>query len=417
MIRRAQQFFQWEGASGVLLMGAALLALFAANSPLSSLYDQLLTLKLGLHFGDSAIIKPLVLWINDGLMAVFFLLVALEIKREVLEGELSSLDRVALPTIAAVGGMAAPALVYLLVTWGDPVAMNGWAIPAATDIAFALGVLALLGKRVPTSLKLFLLTLAVVDDLGAVVIIAVFYTSKLAPISLLIALAALAVLIAMNRMRVRSTAAYILVGMVAWFAVLNSGVHATLAGVAVGLIIPHSRDGETSMLARLEHNLQPWVAFFIVPVFAFANAGVALTGLAAGRPDLTGAVGDRPGPVSGQTGRRVRLRLGGHQAGLGAAAPGRELAPALRRGAAYGHRFHHESVHRLAGLRGTAGGAGGRGLPPGHPGGFGGFGGRRLPGAAGVVFPPPGGRPRCRPVSGSRPPAVRTSGRRLRRQP
>jgi NhaA family Na+:H+ antiporter len=273
---RLRSFFASEAAGGVWLLAAAFLAIVSANGPLAPVYERLLTVPLGVSAGDAAVVKPLLLWINDGLMAVFFLHVALEVKRELLEGALSSRQRLALPGIAALGGMAVPALIYSLVTWSDPVALSGWAIPAATDIAFALGVLALLGRRVPASLKIFLLTLAVVDDMGAVVIIALFYTSSLAPASLLLGTLAMAVLMIMNRLGVRGLAPYVLVGIAGWFCVLQSGVHATLAGVMIGFAIPHRLPGETgSPLLRMEHGLKPWVMLLILPVFAFANAGIS----------------------------------------------------------------------------------------------------------------------------------------------
>jgi NhaA family Na+:H+ antiporter len=233
------------------------------------------------RFGALHLAKPLLLWINDGLMAVFFMLIGLEVKREVLEGELSSPSQIILPGVGAIGGMLVPALVYVALNRGDELALNGWAIPTATDIAFALGVLALLGPRVPVSLRVFLLALAIFDDLGAIVIIAVFYSGDLSLTSLAIAAIALAVLAILNLLNVTRIAAYVLVGVVLWVAVLKSGVHATLAGVALGFAIPLGAKNapEQSPLRHLEHALHPWVAFFIVPLFAFANAGVSLQGL------------------------------------------------------------------------------------------------------------------------------------------
>jgi NhaA family Na+:H+ antiporter len=213
-------------------------------------------------------------------MAIFFLLVGLEIKRELLEGELSSFGKAALAAVAAIGGMAIPALVYVAINWGDPVALRGWAIPAATDIAFAVGVLALLGPRIPSSLKIFLLALAILDDLGAILVIAAFYTADLHWSALVLAGAGVAVLIALNRLGVRRLAPYLLTGVFIWVCVLKSGVHATLAGVVVALAIPLSREaGAPSMLEQLEESLHPWVSFAVLPLFAFANAGVALAGL------------------------------------------------------------------------------------------------------------------------------------------
>jgi len=284
VVSAIKRFLDLEAASGLLLMLAAALALVIANSPLAPTYDRLLSLHFAITIDEKGVDKPLLLWINDGLMAVFFLLVGLEIKREALAGELSSWSKAALPVIAAVGGMAVPALVYLLCNLGSPATLDGWAIPAATDIAFALGVLSLLGDRVPQSLKIFLLALAIIDDLGAIVIIAFFYTADLSLLSLGLAAATLAVLLGLNRLGVRSLAPYLLVGLVLWLCVLKSGVHATLAGVAVAAFIPLSkRPGETdSPLERLEHGLHPWVAYAIMPLFAFANAGVSLGGLSFG---------------------------------------------------------------------------------------------------------------------------------------
>jgi len=232
----------------------------------------MMALPVVVSFGTFAIAKPLLLWINDGLMAVFFFMVGLEIKREILEGSLQEPSRIAVPFLAAVGGMAVPALIFTFFNWGDSAAMQGWAIPAATDIAFALGILSLLGPRVPTALKVFLLALAIIDDLGAIIIIALFYTSDLSLISLGVAAVAIVILLVMNRLGVVNNTAYILVGIILWTAVLKSGVHATLAGVILGLIIPLSRN-KTSFHA-LEHSLHAPVNFVILPLFAFANAGI-----------------------------------------------------------------------------------------------------------------------------------------------
>ena len=267
-----------EAAGGLILMGVAVLALGVANSPLAPAYFAVLeTYVLGLS---------VLHWINDALMAVFFLLVGLEIKREMLDGQLSTWPRRALPGIAAIGGMVVPALIYVAVNWQSPATLRGWAIPAATDIAFALGVLALLGSRAPASLKVFLTALAILDDLGAVVIIALFYTSDLSPAMLGLAFATLALLAGLNRAGVTRLAPYLLLGAALWFFVLRSGVHATLAGVALALTIPlrptpGRPEAVDSPLHVLEHGIQPWVAFLIVPIFGFANAGVALTGLSA----------------------------------------------------------------------------------------------------------------------------------------
>lgn len=268
-------FLRSEAAGGVVLMLAALAALIVANSPLADHYFAALhTVWLGLS---------LELWVNDGLMAIFFLMVGLEIKREVLAGGLASWEQRALPGFAAAGGMLVPALVYLAVNWGNPQTLSGWAIPAATDIAFALGVLSLLGKRVPTSLKVFLAALAILDDLGAVTIIALFYSSGLNIPMLLGAFATLAVLVLMNRLQVKRLLPYLLLGALLWVLVLKSGVHATLAGVALALCIPlgSEKDEARSPLLLLEEKLHGWVAFAIVPVFGFANAGVSLAGISA----------------------------------------------------------------------------------------------------------------------------------------
>jgi NhaA family Na+:H+ antiporter len=279
-MKAVREFLKLESAGSVLLLVAAVLALVIANSPLSSSYNALLSIPLEVRAGDFEIAKPLLLWINDGLMALFFFLVGLELKREVLEGELSKPSQIVLPAIGALGGMSIPALIYVFFNRNDPVALNGWAIPAATDIAFALGVLASLGKRVPTSLKVFLLTLAIFDDLGAILIIALFYTSDLSLLSLLVAAAFVLALFVLNRRGARSIAAYVLIGVALWVAVLKSGVHATLAGVLLALFIPHKSDAaQPSLLKRLEHDLHPAVAFGILPLFAFANAGVSLASL------------------------------------------------------------------------------------------------------------------------------------------
>jgi NhaA family Na+:H+ antiporter len=273
-------FLEMESAGGILLLIAAGIALLVDNSALADAYRWLLELHAGVTLGALGLEKSLLHWINDGLMAVFFLLVGLEIKREILEGELSSTSQVALPGLCAMGGMAAPAAIYLLINGGTPETMRGWAIPAATDIAFAMGVIGLLGKRVPEGLKIFLLALAIIDDLGAIVIIALFYTADLSLAALGLAGLGILALVAFNRAGVTRLAPYILVGIFIWICVLKSGVHATLAGVAIGFAIPlRTRGGEEPPLRRLEHALHPWVTFAIMPVFAFANAGVPLGGV------------------------------------------------------------------------------------------------------------------------------------------
>jgi len=274
------RFFKMESAGGITLLLAALAAVLADNSPLEPFYDRFLTLPVAITIGDFEIAKPLLLWINDGMMAVFFFLVGLELKREIFEGELSDIRKIILPGIAAVGGMAVPSLIYVLFNLGDPVALRGWAIPAATDIAFALGILALLGPRVPLSLKIFLTSLAIFDDMGAIVIIALFYTDDLSMKALAAAACCLAVLLFMNRKGVESKSGYIFIGIIMWAAMLKSGVHATLAGVLLAMFIPlRSRvDRSFSPLRDLEHDLHPVVAFLVLPLFAFANAGVSFSG-------------------------------------------------------------------------------------------------------------------------------------------
>ncbi|QYJ01380.1 Na+/H+ antiporter NhaA [Thalassovita mediterranea] len=281
IVARIQNFLKLESSAGVLLMLAALMALIASNSMLSGLYGGFLTTPVVVQIGALEIAKPLLLWINDGLMAVFFFLIGLEIKREILEGELSSFDKAALPLIAAIGGMAGPAIIYVLINWSTPETLNGWAIPAATDIAFALGVLMLLGRSVPTSLKVFLLAIAIIDDLGAITVIALFYTSDLSTMALGLAAIGLAALVVLNRAGVKTITPYALIGLFIWVCVLKSGVHATLAGVLTALAIPiHGKTKEAqSPLHKLEHGLHPWIAFGVLPIFAFANAGVSLTGL------------------------------------------------------------------------------------------------------------------------------------------
>ena len=280
-LKGALAFVHHEAAGGLALMAAALAALIACNSPLAWLYDGFLHTPVGVRVGPLAIDKPLLLWINDGLMAVFFFLVGLEIKRELLQGELSTFGQAALPAMAAVGGMGVPALAYAALNAGDAAALKGWAIPTATDIAFSVGVLALLGSRVPASLKIFLLALAIIDDLGAIVIIALFYTEHLSWEMLAPAAVGVAVLGALNARGVTRPAPYVLTGIFIWVCVLKSGVHATLAGVVVALAIPlkGGAQGQASPLEQLEESLHPWVAFAVLPLFAFANAGVSLQGL------------------------------------------------------------------------------------------------------------------------------------------
>nr|WP_249215839.1 Na+/H+ antiporter NhaA [Citrobacter sp. JGM124] len=280
MIKSLQRFFQNEAAGGVCLIIAAILAMILANYHLTrSAYQAFLDVPVTVRIGPLDMSKNILLWVNDALMAVFFLLVGLEVKREMVQGSLASRREASFPVIAALGGMLLPALLYLAFNFADPVTRNGWAIPTATDIAFALGILALLGSRVPVALKVFLMALAIIDDLGAIVIIALFYTSSLSLFSLSVAAGAIGVLALLNLFNVRRTGVYILVGIVLWVAVLKSGVHATLAGVILGFFIPLKTHQGRSPSRELEHVLQPWVAFLILPLFAFANAGVVLSGV------------------------------------------------------------------------------------------------------------------------------------------
>jgi len=280
-----RDFLHLESSGGIVLAIAALLAIIAANSPWQDIYNSFLTIPGAIEIGTTVEIrKPLLVWVNDLWMAIFFFLVGLEIKREFMEGELSSLSQVALPGIAAIGGMIVPALIYVAVNLGSPENLSGWAIPAATDIAFALAVLSLLGNRVPSSLKILLLAIAIFDDLGAILIIAFFYTENLSLGVMALAIAPLAVLAVMNLAGVRNVVPFVLVGGVLWVIVLKSGVHATLAGVITAFAIPLTvkRDSGESPLKLLEHELHVWVAFLILPMFAFANAGVSLAGMGVG---------------------------------------------------------------------------------------------------------------------------------------
>jgi NhaA family Na+:H+ antiporter len=272
------QFLRLESAGGILLIGAAVLAMVAANSPLREYYDLLLEVPVEVRVGQLLIAKPLILWINDGLMAVFFFVIGLELKREVVEGELSQLSNFVLPFFGAIGGVAVPVAIYVAFNHGDPDAMNGWAVPAATDIAFSLGLLSLFSNRVPVALKVFLVSIAIFDDLAAIVIIAIFYSGDLSTTAMVVASACLVVLALMSRKGVSTVSPYICVGIIMWVAVLKSGVHATLAGVALAAFIPmRSKDEEgRSPLRELESDLHHVVAFVILPIFAFANAGVSL---------------------------------------------------------------------------------------------------------------------------------------------
>ena len=308
-------FIRLESAGGILLLAATVLAMIAANTPLVSAYELLLDTRLAVRVGEAGIDKPLLLWVNDGLMAVFFFLIGLEVKREVREGELSSAERIALPAVGATGGILAPAGIYAALNWGNSGAMDGWAIPAATDIAFALALLRAFGDRVPVSLKAFLLALAIFDDLAAIVIIALFYTADLSPGMLAVAGVALLVAVGLNRRGVVNVTAYILLGLVLWVALLKSGVHATLAGVLIAFCIPLRDGAGGSPLKALERDLHTPVAFVVLPVFAFANAGISFAGVGLGDfvdPVTLGiALGlflGNPVGIMGLVGLAVRLR-------------------------------------------------------------------------------------------------------------
>lgn len=271
-----------EATGGVVLIIAAAIAMILANTAATQqAYQSILNMPVEFRFGSLDISKNLLLWINDALMAVFFLMIGLEVKHELVSGSLATRERAMFPLIAALGGMLAPALIYAAMNHNDPLAIHGWAIPTATDIAFALGILALLGSRVPPALKMFLMALAVIDDLGAILIIAFFYTQELSVASLAVAGGAIVVLALLNKLGVRSISLYMLVGMVLWVAVLKSGIHATVAGVLVGFFVPLKKENGHSPAMHLAHGLAPWVSWVILPLFAFANAGVSLTGVSA----------------------------------------------------------------------------------------------------------------------------------------
>ena len=277
-------FFKLEAASGLVLLFAAIIALFVSNSELASIYYDILNSYFALGFGEFKLKLSVLHWINDVLMAIFFFLVSLEIKREFIQGELSNPKQASLPIIAAVGGMLVPALIYVAINYGNSETLKGWAIPSATDIAFSLGVLSLLGKRVPISLKVFLTALAIIDDLGAIVIIAFFYSGKIQAMYLILMLVSIIILIIFNRLNIRSFIPYLIVGIFLWDFTHSSGIHATIAGVLLALTIPHKNkknksSHKNSMLIKLEHAISPYVAFGIMPIFAFANAGVSLEGL------------------------------------------------------------------------------------------------------------------------------------------
>ena len=279
MIRQIKNFLKLESSGGILLFTAAILAIICANTSVQSVYFDFLQTQVVLKVGAFAIDKPLLMWINDGFMAVFFVLVGLEVKREMFEGSLSSVRKASLPAFAAFGGMIVPALIYYFINHHDPELVRGWAIPMATDIAFALGIVALLSKQVPLPLKMFLLALAIIDDIGAIVVIAIFFSHEMSMPALIVASLAIITLFTMNRYKVVSMIHYLIVGLILWASVLKSGVHATLAGVIIGFAIPlRGKNGETP-LYHLEHILAPWCSFVILPLFAFANAGVSFDGM------------------------------------------------------------------------------------------------------------------------------------------
>lgn len=279
MVQLIQRFLKLESAGGILLLFSAAVAMLLANSPLSSQYNDFLNLPVSLQIGSFSINKTLIHWINDGFMAVFFVLVGMEVKKELFEGSLSSYQQAIFPAIAAVGGMIVPALVYWFIAKQDPSLANGWAIPMATDIAFALGIMALLSKQVPLPLKIFLLALAIIDDLGAIVVIALFFSHELSVQALIFSGVSILTLVLLNRFRVSALCAYMVIGAILWASVLKSGVHATLAGVIIGFCIPLKGKKGERPLHDFEHILAPWSSFIILPLFAFANAGVSFDGI------------------------------------------------------------------------------------------------------------------------------------------
>ena len=279
VVQLIQRFLKLESSGGILLLFSAAVAMLLANSPLSSQYNDFLNLPVSLQIGSFSINKTLIHWINDGFMAVFFVLVGMEVKKELFEGALSSYQQAIFPAIAAVGGMIVPALVYWFIAKQDPSLANGWAIPMATDIAFALGIMALLSKQVPLPLKIFLLALAIIDDLGAIVVIALFFSHELSVQALIFSGISILTLVLLNRFRVSALCAYMVVGAILWASVLKSGVHATLAGVIIGFCIPLKGKKGERPLHDFEHILAPWSSFVILPLFAFANAGVSFDGI------------------------------------------------------------------------------------------------------------------------------------------
>ena len=284
MVSYLKEFFKLEASGAILLLAGTILGLVFANTNLAVLYNYFLDVPVAIQIGKLEIAKPLLLWINDGLMAIFFFLIGLELKREFIEGELSNRSQIVMPVLGALGGMVVPALIYVYFNINDSIGIKGWAIPAATDIAFALGVITVFGTRAPISLKIFLTSLAIFDDIGAILIIAVFYSANISIFSLISAVVIIIVLFILSKKGVKSITPYIVLGVILWVAVLKSGVHATLAGVVLAFFIPmydksSEKDEAHSPLVKLEHDLHPTVAFFILPVFAFANAGVSFSGV------------------------------------------------------------------------------------------------------------------------------------------
>ena len=346
-----RDFIKLESAGGILLFGAAVAAMIAANSPLAGVYAALLDTVVAVQVGDLVINKPLLLWVNDGLMALFFFVIGLEVKREILEGELSSLRAIALPGFGALGGMLVPAAIYIALNLQDPVALDGWGIPVATDIAFALGLLSVFGRRIPTPLKTFLLTLAIFDDLAAIVIIAIFYTGDLSVPALLVGASALAAGVVFNRLGVTRVSAYVLVGIVLWVAVLKSGVHATLAGVLIAFCIPVRDPRGESPLRKLEHDLHTPVAFVILPVFALVNAGLALSGIGINELLHPVTVGVAAGLFLGKPVGILGFVAIATVVGLAALPRGVTWAQIAGVAFACGIGLHDESLHRRTRLR------------------------------------------------------------------
>ena len=351
LLASIREFIQLESAGGILLLFASIAALIVANSPWSSLYDSFLNVTGSVQIEDFEIRKPLLLWVNDGWMAIFFFLIGLEIKREVVEGELSSFSQIVLPGFGALGGMLVPALIYVALNWGDTAALNGWAIPVATDIAFALALLSMFGARVPTALKIFLLTLAIFDDLAAIVIIAIFYSADLSLGALIFGIVALTIAVIMNRRGVTRKSGYLLLGLVLWIAVLKSGVHATLAGVLIAFCVPMRDEQGNSPLRELEHDLHKPVAFVILPMFAFANAGLSLQGLALSDITQPVTLGIELGLLIGKPVGYSGRRRTGRWSWIGEIAERHQLGTAARRSLCLRHRLHHEPVHLRPGLR------------------------------------------------------------------